>query len=299
MNFTVFANCQSAAIARTLLENPDFSTKYQLNAIKPIQTLTKENIDEVVDIASMTDLFIYQPTQSTPIRPTELSSDGMLSVLKATAICISFPSVYFDGYFPHLQTMEGRKSVLNFVHDYIIAYCAVKKLDKSTTLELISDSTLYSKALSDELCEGSLQNLEKREQFNKTDIRLSGFIRDNFRKVKLFNQFNHPTRPLFLHLANEVFSSIGCKEYSSNTGSEYLDRIRTPIYKSTYANLSLEFKEDFKTYNSILGRNVSQELIVEKLLAFYAQTDQNWLRAIVLQNKPFVIEVVEKWLDRQ
>lgn len=298
MIFTVYANCQGNAIAKTLLENSDFSARYQLEAINPVQTLTSDNINDVAEKASKADLFIYQPIKSTPNRPTELSSDYLLSILKSSSTHISFPAMYFDGYFPHLQTMHGRQSVLSLVHDYIVAYCSLKKLDVQDTLRLIRSSTLYSNDLSNELCEQSLQNLEKREHASNIDIRLSGFIRNNFRKLKLFNQFNHPTRALFVHLANEIFTSIGYENQYSNITTEYLDDIKTPIYRSTHANLSLEFDEDFNAYNSILGRNAPQELIVEKFLAFYAQTDQDWLKTTIQHNKPFIVDIVEKWLDR-
>lgn len=38
--FPVYANCQGSALGRMLLENPAFGVRYELDATKPVQTLT-------------------------------------------------------------------------------------------------------------------------------------------------------------------------------------------------------------------------------------------------------------------
>jgi hypothetical protein len=272
-SFVVYANCQSGALAKTLLENHMFSENYTWDFIEPIQNLGAKDIDEVIRKVKAADLFIYQPIAVTSFRPRELSSDFLLSKLKKKALSISFSSLYFDGYFPHLQVLKKSVAILNLVHDYIVAYCSVLKLNKARTIDLINSCDLYPKELSIMLAEKSLQNLKEREKKFNIDIVLSDFIFNNYRKTKLFNQFNHPTRPVFLYLANIIFSIINCPSHDTSSGAEYLDRIMTPIYKSTHFNLELEFEENFTCYNATIGRGISQEIIIENLLDFYGHLE--------------------------
>ena len=297
-NVVVFANCQGSALAQTMLENEHFSSKYKWNRIPPVQSITKNNVNDVLKKVSDADLFIYQPIIESPDRPKEMYSEFLKSQLKDNAIPISFPSIYFDGYFPHLQGLSGLTSVLNFVHDYFIAYACAIGLSEDQLISIIETDDFYSRKLSVDLAERSILILKNREIQQTIDIRLSEFIRNNYKKNKLFNQFNHPKREVFQFLAESIFSKINmedCKIVSH--GESYLDTIIAPIYKSTYNNLSLTFDEDFNVYGRPGNYRLTQREVVCEFFKFYRGTDLTQLKTIIIKNKPFVAELIESHID--
>lgn len=290
----IYANCQSKALINTLIENTIIKNEYNFLPIKPVQLLKVADIADVIHKASIADIFIYQPIKKTDHRPMELTSKFLIEKLKKKAIPISFPSIYFDGYFPHLSTLNGEKSVLNLVHDYIIAHAFQLGLSLENTFRLIQSSTLYPKQLSTQLYSDSINNLIARETAENIDITVSSFIKQNYKKFRLFNQFNHPTSKIFTYVTREIFKIIGITQDEKNENkNEYLDSIKTPIYRSTYLNLSLEFKEDFLTYNSTLGKKINQRYIIKQFFDFYSKIDQIQLRDII-SKKTFIHEIVNE-----
>lgn len=292
--FVVFANCQSGAVARTMMENEEFSSRYQWSHIAPVQNLRESHVGEVLTKVREADLLIYQPVSEAPKRPREMTSDYLLGLAKEDCEAISFPSIYFDGYFPHLQTLNGTVSVLNLVHDYFIVYACAVGLSKEQCYSLINREDLYPEKLSRQLVDKSLQQLRDRESKEGIDIPVSDFIEANYKRKKLFNQFNHPKRDLFKYISESILSKIGIEDHTVNTdGDSHLDMIMTPVYRSTHKNLRLEFEEDFETYG---GRNnlvLKQKVVIDKLYECYQISDPDELKAHVHKTKPYVAKIVD------
>lgn len=291
--FVVFANCQSGALAKTLLENEEFSSQYRWAAIPPVHTIKENHVGEVLAKVREADLLIYQPVSPSPLRPPEMTSDFLLGQTKKGCERLSFPSIYFDGYFPHLQTLKGTVSVLNLVHDYFIAYACAIGLTEEQCFSLINREDLYPEALSWELAENSLQALQRRERAEGIDIIVSDFIAANYKHCKLFNQFNHPKRAVFRHVAETILSQIGIANYRVNpTGESHLDMIMTPVYRSTHKNLRLDFEEDFDTYGAKSNLVLRQMEVIGRFFAGYRGLDTEELMAHVHKTKPFVADIV-------
>lgn len=292
--FVVYANCQSNALAQTLMENIEFSSVYEWVPIPPVQTLREIDIQEVISKVESADLFIYQPITTSHNRPKELSSDFLTKVVKPRANSISFPSIYFDGYFPHLQTFKGYVSTLNLVHDYVIAYSCAIGLSEGETFELIQDENLYSEKLSSKLADSSLKKLEYRESQFNIDIKVSGVIRENYRRIKMFNQFNHPRRVVFKHIAESIMRKIGIINfYIDECGPSRLDKIMTPVYRSTYKNLKLEFEEDFECYNGLSGKGKKQRDVISEFFEFYKLQNPREIMRHVSRTKPFIPKIIK------
>lgn len=292
--FVVFANCQSRALAKTLLENKEFSSRYLWDYVPPVQSLNDSHIHEVLTKVRETDLFIYQPIAKSPNRPMELTSNFLLGQIKEGGKTISFPSIYFDGYFPHLQTLKGTVSVLNLVHDYFIVYACAIGLSEKKCISLINRDDLYPETLSRQLAEQSLQKLKDREIAEGIDIAVSDFIAENYIRNKLFNQFNHPKREVFKYIAEGILAKTGMTDcYINITGDSHLDMIMTPVYRSTYKNLRLEFEEDFETYGAKNNLILKQKRVIEKLYESYRRSDPDELKSHVKNTKPFVAKIVD------
>jgi hypothetical protein len=315
--FTVYANCQGPALAKTLLETKGFRDVYEYQRIKPVQTLKSEDFDQVKNTVAESDLILCQPILS-PSRPQK-GAGGMLKFIKSLvrqtipamrrpawtgtkdllkyaakdAEVYSFPSLYFNAYFPHLDALNIR-SVLNRVHDFFIAYSYVKGNSVEKTLRLINSEKLYPQEMSLSLADRSLNELKKREDVNKVSFTISEFIERNFKTTKLFNQFNHPKKPVFVFLAQKILSELkidfSLDEFSTTTG---LDGTSIPTQKSTYANLGFAFEEDFKSYRISPTQFMSQEDVVKEYYKTYDSVDKKLIKSLVKRRKGFVCDLVD------
>lgn len=286
--FVVFANCQSRAVALTLMENKHFSDEYEWLVIPAVQNITFKCVESVLDAVHGADLFIYQPVASSGNRPAEISSDFLLGQLKPGCLSISFPSVYFDGYFPHLASLMGINSVLNLAHDYVVAYAVALGFSDQQVVDFILSDDFYSARLSQDLLSKSVDSLKFREEQDKIDILLSEYISSNYQSTRLFNQFNHPKRPLIKFVADRVLEILGLEHpYVDVEGVSHLDTIYIPVYPSIYKSLSLEFDEVFDIY--VNGKDKYDIFeVVAGYRSSYMSIDPAVLIQNVLQKKPFI-----------
>lgn len=294
--FVVYANCQGVGLARTLLENPEFASRYEWLNIDAVQTLGAQHIPAVLEKVAQADLFIHQPVKGeSGGRAKELGTDFLLTRLKPGAVAYSFPSLYFNGYFPHLYTLNKMVSpILNHVHDYVIAYGWSLGLSQETILEVMNHEDLYPVEIAMRLANASLANLRTREDEDGLHVYVSDFIADNFRKMKLFNQFNHPARPVLSYVAEQILSLLGAERpVLDRDGPDYLRAIATPVYRSTHKALSLSFEEDFSLYRAAGGQQLEQGEVVNRFYSYYEGQDKELLRTIIERDRPFVPLVVK------
>lgn len=286
--YSVYGNCQSGALAMTLSKNETFNKQYELQKIKPVQTLKLEDVLDVQNIFKDIDLVIYQHISSN-YRIGELSTNRLLKKVKRSTMTISFVSMYFNAYFPHLDKFLGKKSILNVVHDYIIMYCYCLGMTEQETFDVIQREDLYSIEISNQLFANALNELKKREE--STDVKVAPFIEKEYQNIKLFNQFNHPKGIVFDYLANQILEklNIPVKPLDKNhkTG---LDGIMSPIYRSTYKNLNLKFEEDFYTYSTVKG-HMHQEEVIREFFNLYRTLDKNLMLSTIMSTKPFIIDI--------
>ena len=286
--FSVYGNCQSGAMALTLMKNKDFCNIYNFKELKFIQNIKEKEIYLAKNKFLNSDLLIHQYIHDSYKIPP-LSTSNLMKLRKKNSITISFVSLYFNAYFPHLDTFLGKESILNQVHDYIIMYCFAIGLTEKQTLDLIQSDTLYDKKTSQMFLSNSLDVLRKRE--NSTDIKITDFIEAEYKNIKLFNQFNHPKGIIFDHLANQVFKQLGISEINESIHSRTgLDGIMSPMYRSTYKNLGLLFEEDFSTYTTTKGI-LKQDRVIEEFYTYYRTIDKNLILDTVKNKKPFIVDM--------
>ena len=297
--FTVFANCQSAALAKTLLESKTFSQHYKWLPVPPVHNLDGVDVAKVIDVVKQVDLFLYQPVATKEHRLETATSAFMLSQLKDSAQALSFPSIYFDGYFPHLGTLDGHQSVLNQVHDYFISYCYVKGVRALDCVELLQSDELYDKKTSRNLLKASLESLKWRERVNRIDLKVSGYIDQNYQVKKLFYQFNHPSSDLFVYIRDAILNKVGIADEAEippeRYKKNYLSGINAPIYQSTYNHLGLQFKQSSTKY-VVKNNAIELEDMVGQFYGFYQSLNKDKLANTILCNKPFVAKRIDKLL---
>lgn len=293
-NVVIFANCQSLAIGRTLSESVEFTEKYNWHFIPAVQDIkTKEQIERLVQCAKTADVIIYQMVNNNKF-PKEVNTNYVLSLVKESCKKISFPSLYFDGYFPHLSTMDGKLGPLSLVHDYFIASAYVLGLSESQTKSMILSDDLYDKDFSQQHALVSIENLSEREKV--LDIKISDYLSLHFRERLLFNQFNHPKREVLAYVCNQLLQRLDVTQKVDSQGTGYLDGISTPVYPSTVKALELQFERE-ELYE---GKNGKFELdyVISMFWEIYDDLGKEFVLSQIEIKKPFVLEIVAKFKSR-
>jgi hypothetical protein len=278
--FTIYGNCQAYGIGKTLLEVGEFSKEYEWEPMTYIQAIEAEDIDIAKDILSRSTLILFQHI-SDAYRIPQLSTSSMLAEARqAGKILISFPSFYFNAYFPHLRPSRGIDTPLDMIDmNMLVAWLSQMSIDQ--TLHMISSEDFYPKDLSIKALEHSFSELRHRESSNGTTVSVADFIQEHWQTRKLFNQFNHSKGPLVEHACDQILKilDIDGSKYWSHPGREntYMDGIEAPIYKSTCENLDLSFPEDYDRYRCKDGRILNTSEIIAEYFNIFENSDINVL----------------------
>tara|TARA_R110001583_G_scaffold17482_2_gene70654 strand:+ start:19782 stop:20696 length:915 start_codon:yes stop_codon:yes gene_type:complete len=289
-----FANCQGNALGKTLIECDEFNAKYELVLIPPVHMIKDNTAQYVIDAVSECDLFIYQNVKESNVRPKNINSSYLLSIIKSDAKSISIPSIYFDAFFPHLGGINGWPSPLNLLHDYNVAYCYYIGLSVEQTIDVINSNNFYTSKKVYELLENSISSLKEREVFHNLDIKVSNFIINNYRKKYLMHQFNHPTRVLLNFVAESILHLIDIQYILPASGAEYLGFASPKIYPSILLHNKINISTEMETYCGPQGRIDEKRCIQEYFTIYEKQDNEMLLEAI--KKKPFVINKVERVL---
>ncbi len=281
---TIFANCQGEAILNYLTEL-GFENEFELLKIEPIQNLRGKDIARVESVISKSDVILAQHI-SDEYFIKRFSSNKLLKLAKSDALIIRFPNFYFDGLFPHLSMLRGVRSALNLVHDYHIVAGCLRGIPQSEIVDFLHDKDAYNTELSQSLFISSLTELKRREQ-DFDLMKGSDLIEENYKNVRLFNQFNHPSRAFFKLFFDRLaeYPMLSGLNRLELAGEDYLDHIKCPLYPSTVENLKLNYENPLE-YNCISGA-LNTAAVVKRFYHDYTNTDSSILRE-ALTLKPWV-----------
>ena len=302
LQYSVYGNCQAAALAKCLDCISDFKNKYKYVRLKAVQRNKLSDINLIESKFSKLDLLIYQHI-SDDYKIPELATRRLLNFLPNNAISISIPSLYFNAYFPHLSPYSQLHSITNFVHDYNIMAGYVNNIPADRLYNIIKSIDFYSQEEVNNFVRQSIFELEKREASSNVDIPISQFISKFYKKEKLFNQFNHPTGFIFIFLVSSILKILNISfedsEMESIKVSDPLGAVFYPIYPSTAYHLDLKFSNDF-TNDKVQGIQDKKYSYLELVHAFYDcyNSYDNSLRLyqIIEKNKPFVLNKMNEFI---
>ena len=210
----IFTNCQGHVLKSF------FPITFIVNTYHNFNYIYMDYLDDNIkkDLMSC-DYFIYQPLSS--IYPI-YNTDNLKKYLKPTCKTISFPYIFNDAFTPlyksykHDISKNGEYATEN---PYSTVYRNITPIielkEKGFSLEEILE--LYNNNQIDfkykERFDKTIRILQEKEK--DTDIKVSQFIIDNYKKYKLFNYHNkgttdiiscnHPSNILFIYYANQIF----------------------------------------------------------------------------------------------
>ena len=263
--YTIYGNCQGQALARFLNASDSFNMQYQYIKTKSVQNISSKDLDTFIkEIIPVVDLLIYQPVSTTYKNNPKYSSNYIVENLNSQARSLSFPSCYFRGYHPELVSLKSyaagiqpskseikldvnSQKVSSLVHDINIVQGFLEQKTPLEIKEQFLDQDFYTNSLLVNLLDLTFLSLQKRENNLNLDIKISGFIRDNYKNYRLFHSFNHPSNQIISYIAERIFEclDIPLRKLEFEIIPNLLSRINFPVYKSTDKNLNLRFEESF------------------------------------------------------
>ena len=290
----VYANCQNGLIAKYLNKSELFNQQYTIRKF-PVHLLMTKGTTIPDDILQQAKLFIYQPVKDTH---GKRSSKYLLDKLPADCHRISFPSLYFKGYFPqYCKNPENRILESHYPYGLIphgdtnVVSMLEKGLNKTEIINKLSNSNFYSREYLWSVLEDTINVLAQRE--SNLDVKVSEFIRNNFQSHHLFYTQNHPTDILGMYAVNQMLENIELPQLGNplsitNTLRGHLDNFQIPIYPSAIKHLKLAFVNEESVYGH--GSFCTNQMTFTRYLAEYIDlhldTDksgyQNYFQAITL-----------------
>lgn len=243
----LYGNCQMNAVTYYLKVNYPHLYEYHMywNYV-----LLKNPSELPLDLFKKADLFIYQPLKGHGIADTAYIKANYIS---KKCKCISFPYIYFNGYFP------------DYVHDINYARTVSKQYPSGIfytghqkIIDFIcngdSPNKIVEKCMSPELFseEYIRQNYQKtirilREHEIDTDVKIASFIESNYKKARLFHTINHPTNIILKEVLKQIISILKWDSTTVDNNPLFDHEILKEggftdiIYPSVSQNLGLEF----------------------------------------------------------
>lgn len=244
----ISANCQGAYIKALLGSHPEFSSDFE---IFYFVNYKKERIP--VELLKKADVLIYQPLSK---KWGELSSE-YLEEHAPKAFKIRIPALTFPVYWPTTTEnySEDPRNVVNeeypfgqfpYVDRYIL-YLLRQGTDKEEIFRRVCSKDILKFVDVDKVLEEYIEFQKDIE--TRRDLKLLDFILDNFRKHKLFETYNHPSKILAFHQVNCLLEKLGYRHLRNNevTKFEYLSQIQQVIHPHVAEALKLEFEADWGT----------------------------------------------------
>jgi tetratricopeptide (TPR) repeat protein len=252
----IYANCQNKLIGEYLNQSSVFNQEYQIHRF-PVHLLMEQQSTVPTELLQQAKLFIYQPVKTTH---GDRASDFILQQLPDDCRCISFPSLYFGGYFPQYCKNPVNKiikpnhpfGIFPYGDKNIISLLAENK-SETEIIEILSNPDFYSAEYLLANLHNTLAELERRE--SELSIKVSSFLREHYRQYYLFHTSNHPTDIIGIYIVNQIlellnFPSLGNPLAFNNPTRGILDGIQIPLYPSVIKHLNLTFVNENSHYKN-------------------------------------------------
>lgn len=198
----ILANCQSSVI-RTFIQR--YFSEIQILETPYIHEVNiNNNKQKILSNLTITDIIIYQPLSNSY---GDLSSQK-LKITYPNKTFVSFPSIYFSGFFPqltYLRSPQGKilKGPLSDYHDTRIINAFFKNESKKQCIErlLHEDSSLFQHY--------DIALTESLSRDKNVDIPVMDIILDEMQIMKPLYTFNHPTNRVIWRIVEAIMKHLG------------------------------------------------------------------------------------------
>lgn len=235
-------NCQAQAMESWVMQADG---QLEVTTFPAVWLIEEADVGEIIDRIESCDVLFAQRLSDNFNRP-ELATSRLKD--RFGSKLISWPNVYFDGYFPGISYRYhpgGRiLGPLDEYHwDVIEANFQAGRSVADCVEEMETDAIL---ARSDNPVADSLIQLGNREA--GLDVVISDYVASNLHASRLFYSMNHPVNSLLRELLDRLFGEIGERKRLAVL-SEYgfpLNKIVLPVLPAIAARHGIDFSRDEK-----------------------------------------------------
>lgn len=149
-------------------------------------------------------------------------------------------------------------------------------------IEALSDTFFYDEKQIKRNCKIALKSIEIAE--NKVDVKMGDFIKENYARIKLYQNFLHPNKRIVWEytrrLMHEMAISDGEIEQLENKSREHIHQGGdVPIYPSVAKTLELEFIDENTKYEILIGNGIVY-MTFEEYIEHYVEYTRKALEVI-------------------
>lgn len=284
----IFANCQGGSLGFML--NKYYSNLYDIKYYQNYEYI-KNNLDLPLDIKDA-DIFLYQNYSN---NDEKYDLKNLLeNVLKKECIKICFPSLHSCNLIfcydvaepnnyktitkekPHGEFFFGISAIINELKKYEISETYKNETYKNDIIEKIIDSSNNDDFISKETIlyhnKRTFEFLENK-CFTSDVPEIYNFIKNNFTKIRLWHNPNHPTGILLNELIKLIFLKLGLEYFENEENFKILENSLSdwvmPIFPCVKQYYNMEF--DINKCSSWHNKNIidSKTYINEYLSKIY------------------------------
>jgi len=244
----IYGNCHTEAIISLLSQVNVFTDEYEIIPVLPIQNIKDPQYLQESCFREC-DLFIHQSIWKKNRYGECYASESIIKNLKEGCRVISIPNVYHLPlcFFPNYsedKEFVSRKGNTCFFRDRIIDSLSKEGLSSDEIYQKYIDVNLFDSEGVKEQFSRFIKKVEMREL--QWDIKVSAFIKDNYKEHRLFHDPNHPTNYFFAYVVFELLKILGIEYDFSRLVSlktRELDSFEMPICKSVKYILGMTYED--------------------------------------------------------
>ncbi len=256
----IYGNCHTETMIAMLNTVPAFRERYEVLPCLPIQNIKDPKYLKSAPFKEC-DIFIHQSIWIKNRYGPEYASENIIKNLKEGCEVIAIPNVYhlplflFPNYSPKPEFVFRRGNTCFYRDSVIDPLCRRRASLKDIEKRYLSEQ-LFDTAKLDEAYDKFISTVCMREK--EWDIKVSGFIVDNFRTHQLFFDPNHPTNFFFAYVVCKLLEILGI-EYSEEalrrSGVKKLDTSEMPVCPAVRKHFKLSYEEgELRTTGAKVGK---------------------------------------------
>lgn len=243
-----YGNCHMGAVKRYLERNKKLTSEYGFYPFPEIQSM--RSLEDYERILPHCKLFIHQSVRRENIYGIRYASDTMMSYIPQTCKVVSIPNLHGipECFFPQ-QKREPAWGKLRFMagYDENIKNWVMDGKTEEDIKKYVMQGGVYSKAEILDKWDGFKRKLLEREK--EWDVKISDFIFENYRYIKLFYERYHISDTLVREIASRTLKHLGCDGDIPYLINSTLDAYEMFIYQDVIEALGLKFEQKYIRVN--------------------------------------------------
>ena len=236
----IAANCQGAYLKALLSNSPEFDARYEVSYFVNYNHKTVP-----IPLLKQCKLLIYQPLGP---KWGDLATPKLLNRVGPDCTSISVNYLTFPVYWPFMAADSRNSPDTDYPFgqfpygDSLVIEMLQNPTPPDEILARYLDRKFMGSRISpDAILESYVE--KQRDLEERRDQKVLDYVVANFRNIKLFETFNHPSKPLCIYQANDILARLGMAPLNLETIPDlpYLQDNQQPIHPMVAEAFGLRF----------------------------------------------------------